>query len=409
MLSAQDSQFRLMEDGSIFYQSNATNPLPGEALAQVIKGQSILKPAILIPESALAKDQDKGRLHTHLEGWLARHIAGVLEPLANLMQEEDALSGPARGIAFQIHEAMGIVPRAQIEDLIAALDQEGRRALRAKKIRLGPVLVFIPALNKPAAVRLRALLWGLFNDRPLPMATPKDGIVSMEVDPQTTDRNFYRAVGYPVFGNRAIRIDMLDRVISAVYDSAKDGKFRAEHKMAEWLGCSIDGLYGVLSAMGHKKIEEPVAETANSESAPAEEGALPAPASAETPEGAAQTAEGSVCEAVEKTQDEPQDLATEQPQAVQMVAVKPVLALFRLAKGRVSDRPVSGRVERKPGKFEAKKSPRDNDADRKPKFKPKAPRDSAPKEKMVLHTGPAPKPEDSPFAILGQLKKKADE
>jgi ATP-dependent RNA helicase SUPV3L1/SUV3 len=120
-------------------------------------------------------------------------------------------------------------------------------------------LVFLPALNKPAGVKLRGLLYALWNDKPLPPPLPRDGVVSQKVD-ESANRDFYRAIGYPVYGPRAIRIDMLDRVISAVYDNAKDGKFQAQHKMAEWLGCQIDDLYGVLTAMGHRKIEAPVKE-----------------------------------------------------------------------------------------------------------------------------------------------------
>ena len=82
-----------------------------------------------------------------------------------LLEDDANLTGAAKGIAFQVHEGMGIVPREQLEGLIADLDTDMRRDLRGKKVRLGPILVFIPALNKPAAVRLRALLWGLAHDK----------------------------------------------------------------------------------------------------------------------------------------------------------------------------------------------------------------------------------------------------
>lgn len=406
MLNAQDSQFRLVEDGRIFYQSNPTNPLLGEPLAQVIKGASVLRPAILIPESDLAKDQDKGRLHTHLEGWLSRHVASVLAPLAALENDGEDLKGPAKGIAFQVYEALGIVPRAQVEDLIAGLDQDGRKALRTRNVRLGPVLVFIPALNKPAAVRLRALLWGLYNERSLPVATPKDGVVSFEIDPASADRDFYRAVGYPVFGNRAIRIDMLDRVISAVYDSAKDGKFRAEHKMAEWLGCSIDGLYKVLESMGHRRIEA-------QENAPE---SVPAAAEEAAPGSEAETAPAA--EATEQNESGGEVAPANAPAAVPAVNVKPELALFRLARGKVSERAAPGKpAGRRPERDNAQDKKRETKRSEKKDLKGKKPGggkrdrrgDFGAKEHAVLRTGPAPKPEDSPFAILGQLRKKADE
>ena len=259
MMNSKDTQFTLGEDGQLFYQEQESNPMPGVAIGRVEKGEDILKPKVVLAEA-----YDSAELRTHLEGWLGRHIGAVLEPLVALENDEH-LEGPAKGIAFQVHEALGIVPREGLEDLIKDLTPETRADLRHKKIRLGPILVFIPALNKPAAVRLRALLWGLYNGKDLPMDCPKDGIVSFEVDPAKADKAFYQAIAYPVYGGRAIRIDMLDRVICAVYDGAKDGKFQAQHQMAEWLGSSIEGLYEVLEAMGHKKVFDPIEEKAKEE------------------------------------------------------------------------------------------------------------------------------------------------
>jgi len=123
-------------------------------------------------------------------------------------------------------------------------------------------LIFLPDLNKPAAVKLRAILWSLFNDKSLPAPIPRDGAMSSVVDVTSANPDFYRAIGYPLYGPRVIRIDMLDRVINAVYDSAKEGKFQAQHKMAEWMGCPIADLYAILESMGHRRIETPVAPVA---------------------------------------------------------------------------------------------------------------------------------------------------
>lgn len=382
MQNVQDTQFKILEDGKICFQANPTNPLPGTAFAMLAKGDSPLKPKIVFLESDVFADQDKTAVRELVEGWFARHLASVLEPLVALADSE-AMKGPARGIAFQVHEAMGIVPREQIEDLIGALDQDDRRDLRAKKVRLGPILVFIPALNKPAAVRLRALLWGVYNDKPLPMDCPKDGIVSFTVDPNAIDKAFYQAVGYPVYGSRAIRIDMLDRVINAIYDSAKDGKFQAQHPMAEWLGCSIEGLYDVLEAMGHKKVYDP-AEAKAAEEVAAEAEAAPAAEVAEVP----------------KAEDpKPEEVKTAE------VQVKPELATFRLKKGKAFE--TQAPRAKKP--FEKKPFDKNKDGEKsrkqKPKSKPKKEQDRTPK---IISSGPAPKLEDSPFAILEQLKKKSD-
>jgi ATP-dependent RNA helicase SUPV3L1/SUV3 len=199
-----------------------------------------------------------------------------LEPLFALKQEEGegALSGAAKEIGARLYEHLGVMHRSDLEDLIAGLDPDLRKALRSKGVRLGPVLAFLPALVKPAAIKMRAMLWALWNDKPLPVARPADGRVSEAVDPAAVDRHFYRMIGYPVFGKRAIRIDMLDRVVTDVYDSAKEGVFEAQHKYAEWLGCGLEDLHAVLEAMGHRRLkaeaepvvaEEPKAEEAKLE------------------------------------------------------------------------------------------------------------------------------------------------
>jgi len=388
MLKAIDTQYKLMEDGRIFYQENPTNPLPGNPVAQVMKGERILLPSVVLLETEALKDQDTAAVMLHIQGWLARHIGTVLEPLATVLDDPE-MKDPARAIAQQVSDGLGIVPREQIEALIATLDADDRKALRQKKIQLGPVLVFIPALNKPAAVRLRALLWGLAHDKPLPMTAPKDGIVSFVVEvPSDEDKAFYQAVGYPVFGTRAIRIDMLGRVITAVYDSAKDGKFRARHDMAEWLGSSIEGLYEVLEAMGHRKIEE---------EAPAE-----MPVEAVEPVEPVQ-----ISEPVEPIAEEGAQAAAV-PTPVQNV--KPVLALFRLKKGKAFEKPAFKKtpfkkpdaLKHKPAFTPKPKADEENFAKRpahKDKRKPVVER-----EARVMQTGPKARPEDSPFAILGQLK-----
>jgi ATP-dependent RNA helicase SUPV3L1/SUV3 len=280
ILTAQPKQLSLKDEGQIWFQPDPTNPLPGAPIATVKKGETLLQPQVaLLPDAELGAKLGEGETPDaateFIATWLKAHIYTVLEPLFALVTDE-TLPEPVKPIALKLFAGTGIVPRGDIEDLIAALDPEGRKALRNKKVKLGPLLVFLPDLNRPAAVRLRAVLWSLFNDQTLPAPVPRDGAMSMVIDAANANADFYRAIGYPVYGPRAIRIDMLDRVISAVYDNAKSGKFQAKHQMAEWMGCPIADLYGILEAMGHKhispppKIEESVSEV-KTEPLPVEE------------------------------------------------------------------------------------------------------------------------------------------
>ncbi len=250
-------QLTLNDNGQIFWQNDPSNPLPGVAVARVVKGSAALTPIVeLLPELPL-QGEAKDVAVAQLAAWLTGYIARVLEPLVKLKMEIDGTPESVRAICDRVYEGLGIVPRADVIDQIEKLDTETRKVLRGRHVRLGPVLIFVPDLNKPAAVRLRALLWSLWNDRVLPAPCPRDGAVSQVVDAATADPAFYRAIGYPLYANRVIRIDMLDRVMNAVYENVKDNKFTATHQMAEWLGAPVADLYAVLESMGHKKVSDP--------------------------------------------------------------------------------------------------------------------------------------------------------
>lgn len=269
IVAAQPKQFTLKDDGNIYFQPDSTNPLPGDVLASVHKGDSLLQPTVKLVEGRDLGSETAADVLTAVETWVKAHIYTVLEPLFSLVGDE-TLAEPNKEIALKLFAHTGIVPRGEVEESIAKLDPEMRKALRDKKVRLGPLLIFLPDLNKPAAVKLRAILWSLFHDKPLPAPTPRDGAMSAVVDVTTANPDFYRAIGYPLYGPRVIRIDMLDRVINAIYDTAKEGKFQAEHKMAEWMGCPIADLYAILEAMGHRHIVKP-AEDAKPVEVPAAE------------------------------------------------------------------------------------------------------------------------------------------
>lgn len=403
ILKAQPDQFQLSPEGHILWQEKQGNPLPGQPIASVSKGDNILRPVVELVESELLADQDSKAIQEHLQRWLNTHITAILEPLIKLADSEE-IHPSARGIAFQVFEAMGIVPREKVQDLINDIDAEGRAALRARKVRLGPILVFVPALNKPAAVKLRALLWSLWNDKSLPVSCPPDGMVSQKLDKdeKDIDKAFYQSIGYPVYGDRAIRIDMLDRVISAVYDGADQGKFHAQHEMAEWLGCSIDDLYDVLTAMGHKKIDSKpssVADESNQSPEPeAKAEAEPKVESGEAePEKSDDTPEGDKVAEGEGASDDNSE-AGEQKKAPE----KPVLAQFWLKKGKAFEKGSKGK---KP--FHKGKGKGDEKGDKKKPHRGKG-KNRGPKQPKIMSVGPEKKLEDSPFAILEQLKKGND-
>ena len=356
-IGSMEGRFTLHEDGQITWQDNKTNPMPGDAVAHVEKGQAILTPAVKIIASDALDDNQSKEVKAKVEEWLQGHIKEILAPLFRLVDEtENKLEGAAKGIGYQLYENLGVIHRSEIESLVPDLTPEFRATLRSKKVKMGPILVFMYELVKPAAINMRALLWGLWNEKPLPVQRPADGRVSVVVDPKAVDRNYLRSIGYPVFGNLAIRIDMLDRVVTDIYDSSKDFKFQAQHKYMEWLGCGEDDLYAVLQSMGFRKLQ------------------------AEKP--------------VEQIEEAPKDPAAEpknDENSEVKAEVKPELAIFLLKKGKISDRPMPKQHANKP-----KNDKKGKKFDKKPKNEAKS-YQSKPKKTEV--------DDDSPFAILKQLQK----
>ncbi|MAM34332.1 MAG: helicase [Micavibrio sp.] len=379
LLKAENSQFSLDDDGQIYYQPLLNNPMKGDVVAKITKGNDLLEPNVTLTESGMIADEDKPKIVEKLSEWLKAHITETLAPLMKLKSESNEEPAAVRGINYQLSESLGVVHRSDVEELISTLDEDGRKALRAKRVKLGPILVFLPELNKPKTVRLRAMLWTLWNDEKLPATVPNDGSVSVVVDSENIDRNYYRAISYPVFGPRAIRIDMLDRVINAIYENAKDGKFQAQHKMAEWLGCSIDDLYAILSSMGHKHIKPKAEENSVEKSEAEEDKTQTSEAEKTSDDKAAAIAEDNA----KKTNDSKKaGDVTDQEQA------KPELDYFWLKKGQIHKKA-------KPKSFSNKKPPKGK--------KGKKPFDKGPR---VIKAEAKKNEEDNPFAILGQLKGK---
>lgn len=260
-----EGRLSVTESGQIFWQKDATNPTAGEAIGRIEKGETWFQPKASLSEASLLEGEAATQARQIVQTWLEAQIRQDLGPLFTLKENKE-LNAAASGIAFQLFEGMGVIHRNDAANLIPDLDVDQRRLLRKGGVRLGPMLIFMPDLIKPAAMAMRALLWGLFHDKTLPMARPGDGRVSEIVDGSQVDHGFYRTIGYPIFGPRAVRIDMLDRVVTDIYDSAEKGLFTAKNQYAEWLGCGVEEMHNILAAMGHHRLAQP--ETPEGETPP---------------------------------------------------------------------------------------------------------------------------------------------
>ncbi len=150
--NAPDPEIDVTEQGGLMWGEHA--------VGRLVAGSDALSPQVtpFVDEDAAPEIAEKVR--RRLGHWIDRRIAALFAPLIAL-RDDEALSGMARGIAFRLVEALGVIPRSEIADDVKALDQDGRASLRKHGVRFGQYTVFMPLMLKPAPTRLRLVLWGL--------------------------------------------------------------------------------------------------------------------------------------------------------------------------------------------------------------------------------------------------------
>lgn len=208
LLGDEDSVFHLDPLGPILWR--------GSVVARLDKGSHPLKPLVVLADNPLLEDPQKEALLTHLRGWITRQMEVRLAALLDLERAE--LTGSARGLAFQLLENLGTLPRGQggesVDQLVRSLSEDERKSLARVHVRLGVGVLFVPGILKPSPQALLATLWRVFNGHP-GGALPADGRVSFPSDPEVPAA-FYLAIGYRATGTKAVRVDMLERFAADV-------------------------------------------------------------------------------------------------------------------------------------------------------------------------------------------------
>ncbi|MCF1708998.1 helicase [Tabrizicola sp. J26] len=259
--NAPDTELDFTEQGGLMWG--------GSAVGKLVAGGEVMKPQVeaFVDEEAGFDVGEKVR--RRLQHFIDRKVATLFEPLL-AMGRDETLTGLARGFAFRLTEALGVLPRDGIADEVKALDQEARSALRKHGVRFGQYTIFLPALLKPAATRLRLVLRSLADGLQEFPESPPPGLVTI---PNIADvpRAHYTLAGYHPAGTRAIRIDMLERLADLL--RAKDSRagFEATPEMLSITGMTLEQFSDLMGGLGYRgdKGERPKSRPATAENAPA--------------------------------------------------------------------------------------------------------------------------------------------
>ena len=138
--------------------------------------------------------------------------------------------------------------RRSVAKQISALSPSDRSDLARLGVSIGRLAVFLPALQRADAMRLRARLFAV--RRGLPPEIGPEGLPSAPNDP-TRPPGFFLACGYFPAGPRVVRLDRLERAAAILARLSRTGPFVPPKELPGILGCREEELAAVLAAIGY--------------------------------------------------------------------------------------------------------------------------------------------------------------
>jgi ATP-dependent RNA helicase SUPV3L1/SUV3 len=273
-LEMRAARFHHAVDSAIVLSNDGVVRWLGDPVARLSPGPSVLTPgAVILADEALcatARDIVKARVDL----WLAATTRRVLGPLFGLEALQEA-SEVVRDLAGMLARSFGILEREPIRAQIKALAQNERAELRKHGVRFGAHYIFLPASIKPAARTLALQLWSLQvpGDGGSILAAlaqvASSGRTSLLFDPAIS-REGYRVAGYRPCGERAVRVDVIERLAGIIRAAIVEGQTRAalapqghrtstgfvvSGQMTSLTGCAGEQFSSILRSMGFRSVE----------------------------------------------------------------------------------------------------------------------------------------------------------
>jgi ATP-dependent RNA helicase SUPV3L1/SUV3 len=143
LAAATDDAFALSPEGLVLWRG---------AGAGSIAGGDPLAPSVRLLTEMGARPA-RERAARRMEAFVAQEASRLFGPLHRLSRAVAGgqIRGLARGVAWRLGEAGGVIDRRQVEADLRLLSQAERRALRALGVRIGAFCLFLPSQLTPEA------------------------------------------------------------------------------------------------------------------------------------------------------------------------------------------------------------------------------------------------------------------
>ena len=235
--SDNDGAIALTEDGRLTWR--------GEFVGRLEPGDTPLKPKVVALDSDFLDGAQRERVRKRLADWFDRHRRNKLAQLFTLADAD--LPARARGLAFQLVEALGVIDRADVATHVRELTKDERKQLSQLGVRIGRQSLWLPAMLHPRALKMKALLTSLYRGHELDMLpTDKQAVIrpGTAMDDAVCRALGYRRIEPPRRGRSrvttqeaavGVRVDALERLAGALHKLNPSGPFTPVGALADIL------------------------------------------------------------------------------------------------------------------------------------------------------------------------------
>jgi ATP-dependent RNA helicase SUPV3L1/SUV3 len=234
-------------DAAFAWQPDNRLAWSGVPVARLRPGPDALRPLVEVLDSEFLDGPARERVRLRLQRFVDAQVRAALAPLIQAVAGADA-EGALRGPLHRLVEGLGVVPGATEDDIPPVL----RGRLKALGVRAGRHALFVPALLKPRAAPMRALLWALRRGVPVPVL-PAPGLVSL-APPPDWPAGFAAAMGWVQAGPVLVRLDVAERIAAELAFAARTRPVAVPADLASRLSARPEMVPEVLRGLGFRLI-----------------------------------------------------------------------------------------------------------------------------------------------------------
>jgi ATP-dependent RNA helicase SUPV3L1/SUV3 len=247
VVESAHGDLRLEADGRIVHSAS------NRSFAEVARGASIALPHVRVLDADDVGAGAQRRLHRRALAFardVVSELLGGARDLAAASTESSTsieASAAVRGLVHRLEQGLGTVLARDVDDVCAVLDVAAREAVARAGIVLGPIVVYASAGLAPDVIAARVALATAWYGAGRALRPPAGGAVSFPVG-RGIDHAAFAAIGFPVFGPRAVRADVAARVGARLAVPAGEEP-PPDTEIASWLGCTTREVRRIVEAL----------------------------------------------------------------------------------------------------------------------------------------------------------------